>query len=192
MITVLKYHLLVFMIAFWSQVLATGKSKSDNMNECTNYVLIQGSSNVNRFEFINYNPSIIKSSNTKKSDNPGQNIKISVNQFSGPNNIMLKDFYKMLNATKYPFINIEIESRETADFDETTGLTYFQTKITIAEITNNFKIPCQIIYCEKSGYLVKGDLALDLSNFNIDPPKKMFGTVKVDDEVFITFSFHYL
>ncbi len=123
---------------------------------------------------------------------PDRNIKIPVNKFSGSNNIMLNDFHKMLNASKFPFIDISIEPREKADFDERTGLTNFKTQITIAGKTHDYIIPCQISFCDKSAVIVKGDLELDLSDFNIDPPKKVFGAVKVNDEVFITFAFHYL
>ena len=187
-----KYYLIALPVVFCFHAFATGKNKTNDLNDCTNYVLIQGSSNINRFEFINLNPNVSYVADQKIVKHPDQKITIPVNKFSGANNMMLNDFHKMLNASKYPFINIEIEPREKADFDETTGLTNFKTKISIAGNTRNYTIPCQITFCDNSAMVVKGDLALELSDFNIDPPKKVFGAIQVNDKVFITFAFHYL
>ena len=97
----------------------------------------------------------------------------------------------MLDAPKFPYIKIEIEPIAAADFDETTGLTNFKTKISIAGKTHDYLIPCELVDCEKSGKVIKGVMELELSDFKIDPPKKVFGTVKLSDEVFITFAFQY-
>ena len=187
-----KYYLLIILTALYYQTLGIEKNKTNDLNDCTNYVLIQGSSNINKFEFINYSPSVSFKPDKGNIKYPDQNIKIPVNKFSGTNNMMLNDFHKMLNAPKYPYINIVIEPREKADFDETTGLTNFKTQISIAGNTHNYVIPCQIDFCKNSDVIVKGDVKLELSDFNIDPPRKVFGAVKVSDEVFITFAFHYL
>ena len=53
-------------------------------------------------------------------------------------------------------------------------------------------IPCEIDHCKDKGMVIKGKLEVRLSAFNIDPPRKALGTIKVDDEVFITFSFIFM
>jgi len=105
---------------------------------------------------------------------------------------MLNDFYKMLNADQYPYIKIEIEPYNSTNFDEESAGTLLDTKITIAGKTHDYLIPCELIFCENSGAILKGGLEVQLSAFDIDPPSKILGTVKVNNDVFITFSFRYL
>ncbi len=186
-----KCIILIFLFQLIGNTFATEKIKAGELADCTNYVIIKGSSNINKFEFINYQPNVTRDSETKSSYYSEQNITIPVRKFSGPNNMMLKDFYKMLDASEFPNIKIEIEPIAMADFDETTGQTNFKTQISIAGNTHNYIVPCELADCENSGKVIKGYMELELSDFNIDPPKKVFGTVKVNNEVFITFAFHY-
>ncbi|MCK3683793.1 YceI family protein [Maribellus sp. YY47] len=173
------------------QLSAHDKNKT-NPEECKSYVLIQGSSNINKFEFVNKNPNFTKRNHDNGENKLSQSIRIPIRDFSGPNKLMLNDFYKMLNADQYPDIKINIEAYNSEDFDEESGSTLLDTKITIAGKTHDYLIPCDVIYCETSGTVLKGSLEVLLSTFDIDPPQKILGAVKVDNEVFITFSFSYL
>lgn len=185
-----KYSVLFLLVLLCLQLPASNKKKTDIPDDCNNYVLIEGSSNINRFEFVNFNPSVAnKQRETQKTD--GQNIKIPVKKFTTRNNMMRRDFLEMLNAAEYPYIRINIESADSAYHDKETGLTYFDTKITLAGNTQSYRVPCKIISCE-NGQVVKGKLELELSAFDIDPPQKVLGTVKVNNEVFITFAFNYI
>jgi hypothetical protein len=186
-----KYIPFIFLFNLILTTYATEKIKTDELADCKNYVIIKGSTNINKFEFTNEQPNVTHNTNAKKPEYSEQNILIPVKKFSGPNNMMLKDFQNMLDASEFPNIKIEIEPTALADFDETTGLTNFKTKISIAGNTHNYVIPCELADCENSGKIIKGYMELELSDFKIDPPKKVFGTVKVNDQVFITFAFHY-
>lgn len=189
---IIKKHIVFgFFFLFLSSGSATERINVDDLPDCTNYVLIQGSSTINKFEFINYHPSIFNDENTQNVSGSYKNIQIPVREFSGSNNMMLKDLHEMLNVSEYPVITIEIEPTKTADFDETTGFTNFETKITISGNTRKYSIPCQFVDCDESGKVVKGNIELELSDFEINPPTKLFGTVKVNDDVFITFAFNY-
>lgn len=186
-----KYQLTIIALLLFPFYRANDKNRPGNDEDCLNYVLIQGSSNINQFEFVNYDPEIDPYQNLPGKEENYRNIQIPVKDFNSPNNRMLNDFFKMVNVSEYPFIKIDIEPREKADFDETTGLTNFKTRISIAGNTNTFTIPCHIGFCGSSEMVLEGDLEIELSDFDIKPPKKLFGTVKVNDEVFITFAFKY-
>ena len=187
-----KYQITVIILLLVSVFNYGEDGNKPNADEiCIDYVIIQGSSNINQFEFINYEPEVETDLNKPQKKEDYRNIQIPVKKFSGPNNRMLNDFLKMVKASEYPYIKIDIEPREKADFDEVTGLTNFRTRISIAGNTHTFVIPCQINFCEDSEMVLEGDLELELSDFEIEPPKKLLGTVKVNDEVFITFAFKY-
>lgn len=187
-----KYCSLLLFCFLFFRLSASDKEKTDKTEGCNNYVLIQGSSNINKFEFVNNNPDLTNISGNTEDDKISQNIRIPVRDFSGPNKMMLNDFYKMLNADQYPYIKIMIETYDSASFDEESGATLLDTKITIAGKTRDYIIPCDVIYCEDAGVILKGNLEVQLTAFDIEPPKKVLGTVKVDNDVFITFAFSYL
>jgi hypothetical protein len=186
----LKYNLFLAALLCLPFFLAANTTGSGE-GECDNYIVIQGSSNINQFQFVNHNPQINPSAGTHQSAYPYRHIRIPVHAFTGPGNRMLNDFFKMVNAPEHPYIQIEIEPRELADFDETTGMTNFETDITLAGVTRTYVVPCQTVFCESSGFVLKGDLEVELTDFKIDPPEKVFGAVKVNNEVFITFAFRF-
>ena len=103
--------------------------------------------------------------------------------------LMLQTIRCLVNAEEYPFIQIEIEPGKSADFDETSGRTRFRSKISIAGKTNEYVIPSEISTCPASGYMLKGNLLVNLTDFEIEPPRKVLGAVKVNNEVFISFAF---
>ena len=118
-------------------------------------------------------------------------IRIPVEEFTGPDKRMTKDFYEMVDAGEYPFINIFLESKNKANFDEETGLTNFRAKISIAGTTRKYLVPCEVVSFKNSKYIVKGHLQVNLTDFGIEPPTKVFGMVKVNNQVFINFAFNF-
>ncbi len=116
-------------------------------------------------------------------------IRIPVYDFKASNDRMLSDFYDMVNAEVYPYIDIAIEPRGKADFDEQSGLTNFRTRVTIAGKSNSYIVPSEISGCDHNGFILKGEVQVKLTDFDIEPPTKIFGAVKVNDHVFIKFAF---
>lgn len=156
-----------------------------------NYISIKGSSNVNEFELINASPSISETSEADTNNGTFRKIQIAVDNFTSPNEQMIEDFKKMVDAGSYPFITIFIEQKELADFDETTGLTNFKTKISIAGVSGNYTVPCIIESKLDGGYYLDGSFPIKLTDFGIEPPEKLLGLVQVKNKVFINFVFNF-
>lgn len=95
----------------------------------------------------------------------------------------------MVHASTYPTIKISLELKDPENFCELSETAEFKTRISIAGVTQHYSIPCQIISYDNSGLIVKGDLKMKLTDFNITPPEKVLGAVKVNNEVFINFAF---
>lgn len=187
MMNSVKLSIVVFFTAIcFSYAEGSDKNKLPDSEDCYSYISILGSSNVNQFEFTNANPQI---ETTTANPYPDRRIKIPVYSFEASNKRMLSDFHEMVKAEEHPYIDITIEPRHTADFEETSGLTRFRTVVTIAGKSNEYIVPSHISGCTKSGYMLQGDLEVKLTDFGIDPPTKVFGAVKVNDNVFINFAF---
>jgi len=170
---------------------AAGQEKTLSKTGCVSHIEIHGSSNVNQFQLINHNPKIVRLPGGVEGKQRYQRIEIAVNQFKGANNRMRNDFLEMVNASEYPFIIMAIEPRNLAECRKDKGLSDFKTIITIAGVSNSYVVPCGIDTCKTSGYLLKGNLKVKLTDFKIDPPKKFFGLVKVDNEVLIDYVFRF-
>ena len=63
-----------------------------------------------------------------------------------------------------------------------------EMNITIAGITHLYKIDCSIVKCSETQLLV-GSQKLKLTDFKLEPPEKLYGLVKVSDEIEVNFSF---
>ena len=159
--------------------------KPDN---CENYIIIQGSSNMNKFELYHEHIELIE-----ESDKPKQaftkSINVPVNKFSAPNHMMLKDFLKLVKADEFPCIKIQVQLKDLKNKTIKHKCDSLISQITMAGNSQEYTIPCTYVFCDSSRVLIQGIFKVKLSDFNLDPPRKVLGTVKVNDEVFITFAF---
>jgi len=155
---------------------------------CNSFLVIRGESNVNRFSFTFKNPS------TDKVGNPDFNLKwngtelfIPVREFEASNPHMYKDFLQQMQESRYPYISIrfiDFSSEELADY---TGYLKYMVGITIAGITREYAIDCEIVSCGDN-FTIRGSESLKLTDFNIPPPQKLNGLIKVRDEISVSFS----
>jgi len=155
---------------------------------CSSFLVIRGESNVNRFSFT------FKNSETEKAGNPGFNIRrsgtelfIPVREFEASNPYMYKDFLQQMQESRYPYISIrfiDFRAEELADY---SGYLKYMVGITIAGVTREYAIDCEIVTCGDN-FTIRGSELLKLSDFNIPPPQKLNGLIKVRDEISVSFS----
>ena len=95
---------------------------------------------------------------------------------------MDKNAYKALEATQYPNIHFELTEVETITSKQIKG----KGKITIAGTSR--VIPIDVSYkVFENTILFTGELAITFTQFNIDPPKALLGTIKTGNELQISF-----
>jgi hypothetical protein len=149
---------------------------------------IKGSSNVNNFE-CKYNNKLIEDEiqiTSKRSSNKlsleGAKIAIKSKGFDCVNKMITKDFKTLLKANEYENINLEL--KEILFLKEE-----FNTKINveIAGVKRDYILP--VIYDEKNE-MVKGNLVINIEDFNLKTPKKLLGFIVVKDKVTIKFNLH--
>ena len=193
----IKLYLILFI---FYPVTVTSQDLSDiiNSDEYTdNYVQISGETNINCFECA-YD----KNKNHRSSDNvfvkypqvSGQTIKtyIPVMEFECSNSMMYNDFQELLKASEFPYITIEIDPSQVRNILPGKSSTDLIFSITIASITNAQYISCDINTYPNSTMSITGEATIQLANFQIKPPIKFMGLVKVKDEVTIKFSFNFI
>ncbi|WP_027136996.1 YceI family protein [Gaetbulibacter saemankumensis] len=96
--------------------------------------------------------------------------------------VINNDFQKLLKSKEYPKISLILQE---ISFLENEEILNAQVDIKIAGITNTYSMPVQV---NKHKELhINGDLKLQLSDFQLVAPKKLFGLVVIDNEIEIDF-----
>ena len=93
-----------------------------------------------------------------------------------------KDFHALVKTEEYPEISLELKklcintpTRAIADLI-----------ITIAGETKAYRVPVKIIDGDIPQY--RGDLTLNIKDFDLKPPMKMFGLIVVKEDIDINFN----
>lgn len=142
-----------------------------------NFVQINGSTNVNKFQCIN-NKFKNDGSVYNFSDKNLPNIILKVIDFDCGNKMMTKDFQKILNAEKYPNMTIKFINF-TKNQDGFNAL----VEVKMMNQSKRYNIEFEI----ENNKLI-GRKNVKFSDFNITPPKKMGGMIVVKDDLDLTFS----
>lgn len=104
-------------------------------------------------------------------------------------NIMNKKAHDALKEKKFPQIKFTLKgdgpctvSGKNADI---AGV------LTLAGKTKEIKAPVDFTILSDRQFTVSGKVRLKMSDFGIDPPTALFGTVKTDDEVEVKYKFEF-
>ena len=102
--------------------------------------------------------------------------------------IMTKDFGKTIKSNEYPFIVIEFVSFERGAGSQLAGGKFKgKLKISLGGVTKAFDVDCTI-EAKNSGMIhLQGGRDFTFSDFNLEPPSKMMGMVKVSDALKVNF-----
>lgn len=185
-----RFKYLVFVFLMLHQLCTDAASPAKNApldSYLIEQVVISGSTNINSFQLI-YNEENYSeiSSNTEDILSDLVKLSIPVQKIEAESTSMKKDFLKMVNADKYPIINIALTELITSDFSNSTD-TCHQINLTMNGITKSYTCFPSVEKDSFGNVQLSGNLNVKLSEFNIQPPKKIMGLIKVENEVFISF-----
>lgn len=102
--------------------------------------------------------------------------------------LMTHDFWDAIKYKEYPIVSIEFISFERIP-ELSTGKDSFngRMRISLAGVTKPFDVICTI-EVEGSGLIhLKGGRNFTFSDFNLTPPTRMMGLVKVEDSIEVNF-----
>ena len=111
-------------------------------------------------------------------------LKIPVKSIKSGNNIMDKKTYKALKADQYPTINYEV-----AVFDHKEGqVAATDGRLKVAGVEKI--IPVAANYSRKNNGILTftGTVSFNMTDFKVDPPTAMMGTLKTGDEISIPYT----
>ncbi|MBI0398134.1 YceI family protein [Cyclobacterium marinum] len=158
----------------------TGKSR----------VEISGTTNINQFHCfsVNYEGEDTMMENYPQgAENPSFNGEIFVKAagFDCHNSMMTRDFAKTLKANEFPEISIRfIELKESSSHKN--GL-FGKVEITLAGKLNVYTVSCIVKEEGENHKHLEGSRTFLFSDFGLQSPQKLLGTIKVRDEVSVDF-----
>lgn len=185
-------HLKIILLCILPPLMVTGQDNQPGIISntiCTGYIYIKGNTNVNKFNLTNQlSERDIKLFQTQKVQDIYE-IEIPAKNFKSDNPLLYNDFLELIKANVYPNITIGISYPELLTFLSGEQRYNSQFEITIAGVTNDYSINCSARKCTENHLYIDGVKKIDLTDFNLVPPVKFSGLVKVNKEVIINFAF---
>lgn len=115
-------------------------------------------------------------------------LSLPVKSFNCHNMVMDHEFQKTLDAKNYPQIGISILNLSQMPDPSRLQSLEATVKITIKNVSKCYGLPV-LIYKDAMGrFCLKGSRKLTFSDFNIRPPEKFFGMMKVDNDLEVAFN----
>jgi hypothetical protein len=149
---------------------------------------ILGSTNVNEFECLSVDyegEDIMKEVCYRVSETPSLygEIVMKSTGFDCHNSMMTKDFAKTVQSEIFPEITIRFlgltENAET----QLSG----KVSVTIAGKSKLYTVFCVVKEKNRVRKHLEGDLTIRFTDFNLQPPQKLFGAIKVSDALKVKF-----
>lgn len=121
-----------------------------------------------------------------------QNVKVTipVKSMDSGKGGMNSNMYKALKADDHENIMFELESTEIVSGDAASQMVLSASgQLTIAGETNTITME---VNGEKTdnGYTFSGKQIINMTDYDVDPPTAMFGTISTGEEVTIEFTIH--
>lgn len=165
---------------------------SGNVKEKMNVVIspesklfIKGKTNVNSFS-CHFNASNFKNPVTLTMEIVDEdlyfedtNLILNTSCFDCGNKMMNSDFRNLLNADSHPEIKLKLKQLRLKDFDGNDATAFLD--IYISGVKNSYSVPISLIGTKKM--IIKGKLDLNISDYKLEPPKKMMGLIVVDEMI---------
>ncbi|MDT0643393.1 YceI family protein [Zunongwangia sp. F363] len=109
-------------------------------------------------------------------------LNLKNNGFDCGNRAINKDFNSLMQTEKYPGIKLELKK---VSFDQDDNA-MARVNIRMAGREKSYIIPITITDCPTPNY--KGTLNLNIKDFGLEPPRKLFGLIVIKDEIEINFN----
>lgn len=179
--------LLFFSLSSFDSFKNTDKKPSKWIISETSSLIVNGSTNVNKFSCVIL-PSP-KSDTVLVSNDKSNNIMlsgaihISVSEFNCDNPIMTRELRKTLKEKEYPYLHIRFVSlKEISTINNQTKVIKGLIEIELAGKIKRFQIS-YLLNANKNQMILSGTQAINFSDFNLQPPKKMGKLIKAKDKL---------
>jgi hypothetical protein len=154
---------------------------------------VDGKTNINNFECIipNYGNTDTLTYLRAKTSNLFQvkgSLMIKIKNFDCHHRSITKDMQKTLNSDIYPYMYVKFQT--FSDLLSSAGnqkVIYGDAEISLSGEKKIFRIGYSVTMLNKEYIELKGNRIIHFSDFNLKPPSKLGGTIKVRNELEVEF-----
>lgn len=114
---------------------------------------------------------------------------IPVKDFRCINKSAYNDFLSLLKVNHYPNLEIDLPYNPIFKYSAENQVMLKGVSFNIAGVTKQYDILCKIDGSGTENQFLIGTTRIKLTDFQIVPPAKFFGLIKVADEIVIDFEF---
>lgn len=151
---------------------------------------IQGSSNVNNFTCVFDMEDISTVSvnyNSQSHKFESALVQFPVASFDCGGRMINRDFKELLQENKYPRLKLRLVEIEPIEEDKALVTLEFE----IAGVRNLYKMPASFAVM-KGYYSSKGHIELDIEDFGLQQPKRLFGMIVISNKIDVQFKFDFV
>ena len=174
-------------------VVGTAQSQSFNL-QSTSDIKVEGTSNIHDWEINAEKKSgsaVLESEDGKVTGLQSLQVTIPAEGLKSGKGGMDKNTYKALNTNKHK--NIEFKLDQVKDFQDAGKGTYKVKGVGTLKIAGVSKqIPLDFtMEVDANTIKISGEKALNMTDYKVDPPTAMFGTITTGEEVTIKFNTNF-
>ena len=168
-------------------------SKGTWVIDAQSRLTIQGSTNVNDFTCeIAYSTGkdtlqYIENNSTQDLRFTRSRMSIPIRSFDCGSKPISKDFWKTLKSESHPNMELNFISLGNLDRKDKSNIKGV-VEITLAGITTRYAICYQVSLKDNGDILLKGMRSVSFSDFQLDPPEKLKGLIKVKEVLNVEFN----
>ncbi|MDF2432227.1 MAG: hypothetical protein JWP44_1858 [Mucilaginibacter sp.] len=154
---------------------------------------VDGSTNVNQFSCeipacTEVDTLIVSRRIAGKEVTLSGSIDLNIQSFDCHNNMMTRDLRKTLKEKQFPKLYIKFLSlNELPDMTGTPSPITGQIEIEIAGVRKHFEVNYHISMNAQQQIQLLGERAINFSDFNLIPPKRLAGLVRAKDKLKVEF-----
>ncbi len=178
--------LCIFLVSS-TQIFTQTRDPVSYYKDCHSFIRIDGGSNLSTFSFTYSTSSLSDAWQIIEIKDTGFfSVAVPVRDFEASNPLMYDDFLKLIKAREFPVLRIIISKKQLERSFKTERTSCPDIEIMLAGVTRIYKIDCDFYDCGNNLF-IQGLKMINLSDFNIQPPVKLNGLVKVKDEIEVNF-----
>ncbi len=186
-----KYFLALLTSLIMSPSIMAGNPCAENIFYSLQNISIIGHTNINSF-WLKYSENKSPQRATDVAETPNLKtrsitIAIPARNFVFSNRLMRNDFLSLIHADKFPDINIQLQGFKGLANLKNDSSEIMLVNITLAGVKRAMSVYCNITRNSDNHFILSGSQLIKLSDFNLVPPSKFLGLVKVNNELIINF-----
>ncbi|HMP29292.1 MAG TPA: hypothetical protein PKD85_06815 [Saprospiraceae bacterium] len=155
----------------------------------TSGLKVHGNTNVNSFacqvpSIGCYDTIFVQDKGQSKAFNINAELNVALSLFNCGNRMMTKDLLKTLRAEQYPHMNITFRSIDRSlSTIQVSNTVKVQTTIELAGVKKHIEVDFITKSINENKIELVGQRVICFSDFNLVPPTKMGGTIRVKDQL---------